>query len=221
MFDAFIIADGDIPPPNFWQHFNASTLICTDGAALSLIEMSIVPNVIVGDMDSIADNQLKPLEAIKAQFPNSKLIKIDDQNTTDFEKALQYTNDNGIKSALCLGLLGKSADHSLHNLGLLGRFSHHLSLYALHTYNHTLQWILPLRGSTTISTTAGATLSLFPLSPCVISTQGLKWDLKEKLLSASGHNSIRNQTVTELVQIHCQGECLCFILAPRPPVIKI
>lgn len=220
MFEALIILDGDIPPLQYWQPFSHKKILCTDGAANKLSEFAMTPNVIIGDMDSLVENQETDKEkAIQQLFPTSKIVISDDQDTTDFEKALQYTSDNGIRKVLCLGMLGRSADHILHNLALFNRFGHALKLIGLHVFENQLQWIMPLKDKMTISTRPGRVFSFFPLSPCVVSSSGLKWDLKDKLLSSSGHSSIRNQTIHPIVQLHCQGDCLGFIISPEMPQI--
>lgn len=220
MFSAIIVLDGDIPSPQYWQHLEHQTLICTDGAAKKLAELNIQPNIIIGDMDSIMESPMSDKEkAIRQAFPTSKIIIQLDQNTTDFEKALQYTNDNGIRKVLCLGMLGRSADHILHNLALFNRYGFTLKLIGLHVFENQLQWIMPLKDKMTISTQPGMVFSLFPLSPCVLSSKGLKWELHEKMLSSHGHSSIRNQTVAPFVQLHCQGDCLGFLISSQMPQI--
>lgn len=213
MYDALILVNGEIPHPTIWHSLPYRRLICTDGAANVLQETPTTPDVIIGDMDSIADLP-------QLQFPHAQILSIEnDQATTDFEKALLFCQQNAFTRVICLGIFGKSPDHSLYNLSLLARFNASFELLAFAGTPPHCQWIFPLRAHTHIHSAPHETLSLLAFSNSVITTHGLKWELKQSTLSLLEHNSVRNQTMRANTHIECQGDCLAFLSAINKPTI--
>ncbi len=221
MYDALIIVNGEIPTPASWQDLSYRTLICTDGAANFLSQFTITPDIIIGDMDSIAvGTHIATAKSLQLHFPETKIDINEDQNTTDFEKVLFFAKQNDLKRILCVGALGKAADHALYNLSLIARYQTKLDITLLNVYDHHRQWIFPLQSNTRISTAGLAMVSLFPLPECVISTKGLQWELNQESLSLFGKGAIRNQSVSPTVAITTKGVCLCFVTCEAPPIIS-
>jgi thiamine pyrophosphokinase len=85
--------------------------ICADGAAnfvLSSSHPQARPNVILGDMDSISP------EVVSAMDPAVQVVdQTDDQDSTDFEKAIRYAITLSPKKVLILAALGHRLDHEL------------------------------------------------------------------------------------------------------------
>jgi len=203
MFDALIVANGDIPPHAYWKMISYHQLICTDAAALALKTFELTPDIIIGDMDSLAHDP-------SFSSPASQLLHIEDQNKTDFEKALDLAHQRDFKKILCLGITGKSADHEIYNFSLLLRYASLFQISALHFFDNIYQWIFPLPSRMHINTQIGDILSFFPFPEAHLTTQGLKWELHHTLLSQQGAYSMRNQAKQAKVLIECKGPCLCF-----------
>ena len=79
------------------------TLISADGGANNLDVNEYKPDYIIGDLDSLRDKNFWTNSG-------SKLIKIKEQDTTDFEKCL-YSVDAA--SYFCVGFIGHRTDHFL------------------------------------------------------------------------------------------------------------
>lgn len=204
MYDALILVNGEIPHQVLWQSIPHRILICTDGAANALEPTMLTPNIIIGDMDSIA---LSP----KTKYPQAQIISIADQNTTDFEKALIFSEKMKYKKIICLGALGKSADHSLYNLSLLIRFGKKFELTALTLSEEISTWIFPLRTHTRIYTDPEQILSFFAFPEAKLTSQGLQWELDQTLLNQHDQHSIRNRTLDSTIDVFCEGHCLAFL----------
>lgn len=220
MYDALIVANGEIPQFNQWQDISFGKLICTDGAAKALQDLSFQPDIIIGDMDSVVHHdQFMTIKDLQQHFPQSEIHLVQDQNSTDFEKALHFAQNQGWENVLCIGALGKSADHGLHNLLLLAQYHHPINLMLLHLFDNTRQWIFPIEGKARIHTQPNQKLSFFPLPNAILTTQGLQWELQHTGLQQMGASAVRNITRSKTIQIHCEGKCLCFLTSMSAPTI--
>ncbi|MDR0351488.1 MAG: thiamine diphosphokinase [Puniceicoccales bacterium] len=159
-------------------------LIAADGAANSLAARNIVPDMIIGDLDSVKNELLQ----------KGKFLKNDDQNSSDFQKALKYLETENLMPTIILGLNGGYIDHILNNINIFLRTKsifYDEQIIGLGIDNHQ-----------TLNLKIGTKLSLFGIPSCCVSTKGLKWDLDKKELTFPGFNSCFNRTNSENVAIH-------------------
>lgn len=227
-FSTLIIADGDIPTFETWQpfvqHNTTSKLICTDGAAVSLSGMGVQPDVIIGDFDTLL-RLYKTHAAIQDAFPGAILLPKSDQESTDFEKALNYVADHHSSSSdpiLCLGLFGQALDHTLYNLCLLAKYKALPPLIWMQALDEThREWGFLLPQKCCIYTEPGASISFFPLPSCQITSQGLQWELNATNLAQLGRHSVRNQAKNPKVILSTEGECFIIIGSREPPICII
>ncbi|MGD9591899.1 MAG: thiamine diphosphokinase [Candidatus Berkiella sp.] len=221
MYDAIIVVNGELPQPPTWQDLPYRTLICTDGAANYFSQLTITPDIIIGDMDSISvGTQFTMAKSLQTQFPNSKIVVNSDQHTTDFEKCLIFAQQNAIKRILCIGALGKAADHAIYNLSLIARYQTTLEITLLNIYDTHRQWVFPLHNQTQIEAPIDSQVSLFPLSEVLITTSGLKWELNQETISPLSKGAIRNISVKSETSIEVDGPCLCFVICDIPPNVQ-
>jgi thiamine pyrophosphokinase len=160
---------------------NASTLvIAVDGGAQNCLNIRLMPDVVIGDMDSIT---LKVIKSITSGKKPIKFINyIPQKDESDTQLAVDYAVGLGAKKILIAGAGGDRIDHTLANLFLLASPSLENSDISILTENNE---IFVTRKSCKIAGAAGKTVSLFSLSPYTyfIKTSGLKYKLKnEKLL---------------------------------------
>jgi len=196
-----LLANGPFPThPNPLNVLNsAGTLICCDGAADNAIKNGFTPHVIIGDLDSLS---LDP-----SSFAG-KLVRIEKQNNTDLEKALDWCIENQIKKVTLLGATGDREDHTLANLFLMRTFSNQIEIEMI-----TDRFIIYYtEKEKTFSTDAGRKISLQPLgSETVISSSGLKYNLDHELLKTGGHG-ISNEAAEKSFTISVEkGSLLVFI----------
>ena len=100
------------------KYFEAADLIiCVDGGACHLRNLNIVPDILIGDFDSISAEDYAAFANAGAEtvrFPREK-------DATDTELALELAVERGCRSIVMLGALGTRLDHSLANVFLLKR----------------------------------------------------------------------------------------------------
>lgn len=114
---ALILANGRFPKTKklINELKNASFLAVCDGAIKHIDSLGIIPNIIIGDLDSI-DSKMK-------QKYKDKLVHIKEQNSNDLSKAFFYCKKRGFDDFVILGATGKREDHTLANISLLLYYS--------------------------------------------------------------------------------------------------
>lgn len=156
-------------------------VIAVDGGLRHVLKAGLTPNAVVGDMDSVE------LSDLQAAGRNVTIYKSDNQDTTDFEKALL-----AIEAPVCLayGFLGLRVDHTLACLSVLARFTdkHKVILVSADDLVHVT------KGSFSMHLSAKARLSLWPITPVKFtSSSGLVWPVDGLTLSPDGQVATSNQ----------------------------
>ena len=93
----------------------AEYVICCDGAAKHAVRLGILPNMLIGDMDSIDEDDRKTLIAGGAKEVRLK----PDKDETDTQAACSVAMELGAQKLVMLGGLGGRMDHSLGNIQCL------------------------------------------------------------------------------------------------------
>lgn len=223
-FRTIIIADGEIPDRTHWPSFHQAQLICTDGAALTLQRMGIEPHFIIGDLDTLL-SKYHFISHLKGQFPNTKIVNVQHQDTTDFEKAINYTITHLEPPILCLGMLGRAFDHSLHNLCLFADYASKsptpLDWLWLHEHDGIRQWGFILPKKCIIGTKTNQIISFFPMPEATLTSTGLKWELNNTRLSQVQGHSVRNKTINSTLTLNTKGLCFAILTQSCPPHIQV
>lgn len=189
---AVILCDGHIPKKTIIQHelSGSEFLIAADGGANQAHELNFIPDVIIGDLDSYrVTGKEKAL-----------IIKDEDQETNDLEKALRYALQKYATEIIVFGATGKRLDHTLKNLSVLLQYDSKFDSIILVDDYVTMKIIQsPFKESFNV----GAIISLFPLSGKVegISTKGLKYPLNDEALENGIRDGSSNEAIEETVEI--------------------
>jgi len=114
-----IFLNGELPGKNIigWFIKDSDLIIAADGVSNYLKKIKIVPDIILGDFDSV-----KPETLNFFKKKNVEIIKLKDQSTTDFEKCLLYCLKTGINNVIVFGATGLRADHNMNNFSILKRY---------------------------------------------------------------------------------------------------
>ncbi len=120
---AVVLCDGPPPPPEVLQYWldGADLFVCTDAAGYPYDRLPRRPDVVIGDFDGLAGRLISGRDG-------PKLLRVDEQETSDSEKALLFLVDQGFAEAVLAGATGWRLDHTLHNINLLERFADRLRL---------------------------------------------------------------------------------------------
>ncbi len=195
MKKCIILANGKPPKKSvitFFQKRGYGKLICADGGSNSALRMKLVPDVIIGDLDSISSEALKEFKSV------SKIIRLKRQNDTDVEKCLKYAIIHNYNEALLVGATGNRLDHTFCNIGIVLKFLPQIKI-SLIAENSFLK---AYTGNIEIKTNPGETISLYGISPKTkITSEGLKYELKNIALPFGVRESTSNLAKKKLVKL--------------------
>lgn len=166
-----IVANGQFPRTLFPRHIldTSEYIICCDGALGVLEKHGIVPDVVIGDLDSVCRRAL-------ARFRGT-VVKDEDQQTNDLSKALHYAAGHFPQETEIhiLAATGRSEAHTIGNASLLMEFAKsypHLKIDMISDYST----IFAITDSDTIHIGAGRRISIFSPDPTLrIKSKGLRW----------------------------------------------
>ncbi len=192
----------------FKQISQVDLVICADGAAKVFMEFGYFPDVILGDLDSIGKRELDFFSE------RSTIVKIEDQNSTDGEKAIQYCHDQGISDIVIMGALGKRLDHELYNIGLL-RYNPSLNIILIYDFGR----VMLLRDRLILREKLNTTISLMPVFGPVkgVRSTGLAYPLTSVDMELGVLASISNETVENQVEITIESGLLLVCIKDKHP----
>ncbi len=176
-------------------------VVATDGAALGLRALGVLPDVIIGDLDSIGTERESFTRA------GVRVIRLESQETNDLEKALLWLVEQGTVAATAIGLAGGAVDHTLNNFSVIGKFATQLRL----RLRDDLSTAYLVRGSLALDVQPGDRISLIPLPSATLQTQGLAWPLHDEQLAIGVREGASNMAIAPHITIHVrQGTAILF-----------
>ena len=188
---AVIFANGrmETPPPFIKEINESDVIIAADGGTQHCKSLSIMPNVIIGDLDSIDSKDL----AIYQQAGVKIIQHPSHKDETDLELALLLTVKYEITQVYVIGALGARWDMTIANVLILA--NPEFSRLSIHLLDGS-QELFILRGKSQLNINGkpGAMISLIPISGDVpgITTQGLEYALRNETLSFGATRGVSN-----------------------------
>ncbi|MFZ1517172.1 MAG: thiamine diphosphokinase [Ignavibacteriaceae bacterium] len=199
MKKCLIIANGKSPTKKVIDYFYAKgfdTIICADGGANSAKKLGIVPDFIIGDLDSA---QTKTLEFFQSK---SEIIQINRQNDTDVEKCLKFAIKKGFKEVILLGVTGDRLDHTICNLGIVIKFFNKIKIYLAAESSY----LIPIKKFTIFKSKIGETISIYGFdNKTKITSAGLKYKLRKVSLPFGVKESTSNVSISNTVELNVNG----------------
>lgn len=208
-----ILANGK-PPAKFVLAYlkkkGYSFLICADGGANTARKINVLPNYIIGDLDSVTKDTLKYFNG------KTKVIGIKRQNDTDVEKCIKYAIKKKLDDIVLTGVTGNRLDHTFCNLGIVLKFSQ-LATIRIIAEN---SFLAPFSGNVNIRTCSGETISLYGInSKTRIISEGLYYPLKNISLPFGVKESTSNLAEGRVVKLRISGGEI-FVIRDLKTVIK-
>ncbi len=199
MKKCIILANGKPPQKkviSYLQSKDFNYLICADGGANSAKKLNLIPDIIIGDLDSIKPTTYNFYKS------RSKIVRLKRQNDTDVEKCLKYAIKNKFDDAILLGVTGDRLDHTFCNLGIVLKFFHLVSLKIIAENS----FLSAYSGSVELMTVPDETISIYGISPRTkIISEGLKYPLKNVALPFGEKESTSNIALSNKVKLSIKG----------------
>jgi len=193
-----VILNGQIPTNDsiINQITNSDYIIAVDGSANKLYDLEIIPDVIIGDLDSLQKNKNQDTELVETQ----------DQNKTDFRKTLEWCIEKGILNISIFGISGESEDHFLGNYYTLSDFGGKISWKAFTDFSV----ISPCLGNKRFESFKGQKVSLFCMKgSSTINSENLEYPLQSYHLKPSD-DAVRNLSLEDHFTIESTTTILVF-----------
>ncbi len=211
---AIIIAGGQTGHQD-WQQWvrEGDWIIGANGGAARALAWGLLPDLVIGDMDSLPEEARAVLAAEGCRFIEHPRAK----DETDLELALVHVLQEGAREIVVLGALGGRLDHALANILLLTLPS--LAGVPVRIAEGDQQALL-VRGGEAVELAGarGDLVSLVPLGGDVrgVITRGLAWALREDTLRFGSSRGVSNEMTSNKAGIQV-GEGLLLVVHGPPP----
>ena len=193
-----VILNGQMPTDDtiINQITNSDYIIAVDGSANKLFDLEIIPDVIIGDLDSLQNINNKNIE----------LVKTPNQNKTDFRKTLEWCIEKNILNISIFGISGESEDHFLGNYYTLSDFGEKISWKAFTDFSV----ISPCMGNKKFESFKGQKVSLFCMKgSSTVNSENLEYPLQTYHLKPSD-DAVRNLSLEDHFTIESTTTILVF-----------
>ena len=240
MIDTIIVSGGDIQS-DFALYFLKKNiekagrenirLIAADRGLEFFLDYLILPDVVIGDFDSLSEDGKNFLEMQSEDIPyggmlewklqkgEGKVVEVvrlrPEKDDSDTQSAMNYAIQNGAKEIVILGVTGNRVDHLMANFGLLILAQKQGAEVALaDRYNY-----MKLISSGTILKKAeqfGKYVSFFPLGGDVtgLTLEGFKYPLdKYHLTTADNGLTVSNEISEEYAKVTYESGTLLMIMS--------
>ncbi len=202
-----IFANGQIDQVEWIRPYlnQATAVIAANGGTRHLQRLNHLPDILIGDQDSLSDDLRTWLKAGDTQLINHPA----DKDETDLELALLYATEQFSENIMIIGALGGRLDQTLANISLLAHptlTNRQIDLItsrerAWFIHNHTI-----------VNGRKGDIISLLPLggNVTVRTSQGLQWPLHNEVLKFGPARGVSNVMMTNIASVTIDsGQLLC------------
>ena len=193
-----IVGGADFSEDLFYNLYEKEIpIIAADGGANFLADQSILPELIIGDLDSVEEQKIQNIET-------QKIIKISCQNNTDLEKVLLNTQS---PLTLGIGFLGSRIDHELASLSALAKYPQKKIILV-----GEKDIILLAPPNLSLSSFEGMRVSLYPLGSVKVQSKGLKWSTEGLIMKPTAQIGTSNEAVGKIIHLAPDEPKLLLIL---------
>ena len=186
---------------DIYQHVTG--FVAVDSGADALLKASIAPIAVIGDLDSLS-------QTARDTFVDL-LCQIEEQSTTDFEKALTRVAAPAI---IALGFTGGRMDHILSVLSVMMRYS---DKPVILTDCDDVSFLAPI-GQSVLELPEGTRVSLMPVAPATVSLDGVVWPFTQTLMTMTGFTSPSNAATGGDVTIQTDAPILVTLPRAHLPI---
>lgn len=197
--DAIILANGDYPSADVPVQLlkEAPYVVCCDGGANEYIEKGYTPDIIIGDGDSLSEENRRLYADLIHHNP--------DQETNDQTKAIQFLLSQGKKRIAIVGATGKREDHTIGNISLLMEYMRMGVEVCMYTDYGVF---VPCKDTCVFECRPGQQVSIFNFTAKGLKSKGLAYPTYD---FTSWWQGTLNRCTDASFTIEAEGEYLVFL----------
>ena len=197
--DAIILANGDYPSADVPVQLlkEAPYVVCCDGGANEYIEKGYTPDIIIGDGDSLSEENRRLYADLIHHNP--------DQETNDQTKAIQFLLSQGKKRIAIVGATGKREDHTIGNISLLMEYMRMGAEVRSYTDYGVF---VPCKDTCVFECRPGQQVSIFNFTAKGLKSKGLAYPIYD---FTSWWQGTLNRCTDTSFTIEAEGEYLVFL----------
>lgn len=200
---ALIVASGTRLPHDLPRWISeASHVVAADGGANLIRDFQAAALTILGDFDSIDPS-------FREYFAHAAVLHREDQESTDFQKALQYTvQDLRAESISVVASEGDLLDHTLSALSSASALADEARIRFV--FERSIATLVgPSRSPVQLRSRPGIRVSLIPLAAAVVAeSSGLKYSPSGLQLAIGGRDGVSNEAVGDSVMVALESGVL-------------
>lgn len=214
--DIVIICDGVFPKTEYPRYLirSADFIICCDGAlkkflrnSLSIFGKERLPDLVIGDMDTLSDGFQKKYADI--------ILKETEQEHNDQTKAVRWALNNisDITAIHILGATGGRADHTIGNLSLLMEYTRMFKLgdIILETVSDE-GTIFPITDTVILDCGIGREISIFsPDNTLKIRSEGLAYSTEDVVFD-NWWKATLNKSVEDRIRLEFSHKSMALVM---------
>ena len=214
--DIVIICDGVFPKTEYPRYLirSADFIICCDGAlkkflrnSLSIFGEERLPDLVIGDMDTLSDGFQKKYADI--------ILKETEQEHNDQTKAVRWALNNirDITAIHILGATGGRADHTIGNLSLLMEYTRMFELgdIILETVSDE-GTIFPITDTVILDCGIGREISIFsPDNTLKIRSEGLAYSTEDVVFD-NWWKATLNKSVEDRIRLEFSHKSMALVM---------
>ena len=204
-----IFSGGTLGPWALREVKPGDVLVGADRGALFLVRQQLVPDVAIGDFDSVSEDEKAEIRRVSRQFREFDPV---DKDWTDTETAFDWALKQEPAEIVLMGALGTRFDHSLANIHLLRKgLDRGIPCKIIDAYNEIMlvdKHLLLTKGNY-------SHVSLLPLTLKVtgITLKGFRYPLHNATLDLGESRGISNLLAGESGEIYVKEGILLVILS--------
>lgn len=210
---AVVVLSGDAPPAAAWAECEGALVVAADGGGNHLHARGLVPDLVVGDMDSIRADALAAFEAAGARVVRHARAKLHADGTLALDVAL----DEGAREVVLLAATGGRLDLTLATFHLLRRGAARGARMRAVAHEGAL-WTATPEAPVELALARGTVVSVIPLSDVAdgVRVEGCRWPLEGARMASGDPFGVSNEANAPRQRFACASGLLA-IIVPRVP----
>lgn len=206
---ALIVLNGNIEDLNTLSKLGKKSdfILCADGGANYCFKASLIPDMIIGDLDSISRDSIRTVHENRIPIEKFPVKK----DATDAELAVDYLISKGFRDLTIVGAIGNRMDHTLGNILLLSKLNQNKVVGRIVDQNNTIYLV---EKELQLTKQKSSFVSLIPITNtgATITLKGFEYRLDKTKVSFGSTLGISNRLVDEQGHIFVhEGQCLAII----------